>query len=84
MAGFFRKRGDNSENFPRAERNLHAAADINLPGEFGRNRIIKFLPQRNFQTDAGDHFQSRVMARSSVSTSCRNFSRSMSVSSRGI
>ena len=48
-------RGDDAENFARAERHLHAAADINLPGQLRRNRIIKFLPQRDFQTDAGDH-----------------------------
>jgi len=56
MAGFFRERGDHAENFPRAERHLHPAAHINLSRQFRRNGIIKFLPQRDFQTDAGDHF----------------------------
>src|ERR1035437_5673045 len=56
VAGFLGDGGDDAENFPRAERNLHAAADIHLSGQFGRNGIIKFLAQRNFETDASDHF----------------------------
>ena len=28
-----------------------AAADVHLPEKFGRNRIIKFLAQRNFEAD---------------------------------
>ena len=35
---FLGERGDTSENFPRAERHLHAAADFDLPGQFRRNR----------------------------------------------
>ena len=55
VAGFLGDGGDDAENFARAERHLHAAADINLSGQFRRNQIIKFLAQRDFQTDAGDH-----------------------------
>ena len=55
VAGFFGHGGDDAENFPRAERHLHAAADIHLPRQRRRNRIIELLAQRDFQTDAGDH-----------------------------
>ena len=55
MPGFLGDGGDDAENFPRAERHLHTAPHIDLPRELRRNRIIKFLAQRDLQTDAGDH-----------------------------
>ena len=55
---FLGERGDAAENLARAERHLHAAADLDLSGQSGRNQIIKFLAQRDFKADAGNHVAS--------------------------
>ena len=55
VTGFFGNGGDDAENFARPERHLHPAADINLSSQPRRNEVIEFLPQRDFQADAGDH-----------------------------
>ena len=55
VRGFLGQRGDDAENLARAERHLHAAADVDLSGQSGRNQIIELLAERDFEADAGDH-----------------------------
>ena len=60
MRGFLGERRDATEHFARAERHLHAAADVHLSFEPGRNRIIELLAERDFKGDAGDHGAGRI------------------------
>jgi len=57
VGGFFGEGGDAAEDFARAERDLHAAADIHLASEPGRDEVIEFLSERDFEADAGNHFR---------------------------
>ncbi len=60
VRGFFGEGGDATKNFSRAERHLHAAADLDLSGQSGRDQIIELLAERDFETDAGNHAELRV------------------------
>ena len=55
MHGFFGEGGDTAQNFSRAEWHLHAAADLDLSRQSGRNQIIELLAERDFEADAGNH-----------------------------
>ena len=56
IAGFLGHGGNHAQDVSRTEGNLHTAADFYLARQFRRNRIIKFLAQRDLQADTGDHF----------------------------
>ena len=60
MGGFLGQRGDHAQNFPRPERNLHPAANVNLVRQAGRNQIIELLAKRDFKADAGNHAELKV------------------------
>ena len=61
VRGFLDQRCDHPEDFPWAERDLYARAYLELPRELRWNRVVKFLPQGNFQCNARDHTGSRTI-----------------------
>ena len=54
--------GHAPQHLARAERDLDAAADVNLVRQLGRNEVIELLAERDFQGDAGNHVCRRRLA----------------------
>ena len=55
VRGFLGESRDATQDFARTERDLDAAADVDLPGQAGRYEVIELLAEREFERDAGDH-----------------------------
>ena len=55
VGGLLGQPGYAAQHLARAERNLDAAADLDLTGQLRRDEVIELLAERQFQGDAGDH-----------------------------
>src|SRR5439155_11432860 len=60
VRGFLGERRDAAKHLARTKRHLDAAAHVHLARQRGRNEVIELLPQRDFESDAGDHGALRV------------------------